>query len=235
MVRLRNRSRSSDMDSTSTAPFSRRSWICSRRFLIRIAPARRSAGAAQLAHRLQGSASSQQRNTVSSRPGLAWGGSPESVARAARYGLPLVLAIIGGDPRRFVPYVELYHQALEQQGIAYLPVAAHSPGHVAETDKQAREEFWPPYREMINRIGAERGWTPTSRAQFERGIEEGSLYVGSPETVAQKIATTAQALGIARFDMKYSAGPLAHPLLMRSIELYGREVIPRVRELIASV
>jgi probable LLM family oxidoreductase len=162
------------------------------------------------------------------------GGSPDSVVRAARYGLPLVLAIIGGDPRRFASYVELYHRALEQQGRERLPVAVHSPGHVAETDEQAREELWVPYREMINRIGAERGWSPISRSQFEREIETGSLYVGAPETVARKIAATAGALGIARFDLKYSAGPLAHPLLMRSIELYGREVIPRVRELIAT-
>jgi alkanesulfonate monooxygenase SsuD/methylene tetrahydromethanopterin reductase-like flavin-dependent oxidoreductase (luciferase family) len=89
---------------------------------------------------------------------------------------------------------------------------------------------------MINRIGKERGWQPVTRAQFEREIEVGSLYVGSPGTVARKIAATAQALGgsISRFDMKYSAGPLAHPLLMQSIQLYGREVIPRVRELMTS-
>jgi len=87
---------------------------------------------------------------------------------------------------------------------------------------------------MRNRIGAERGWPPTSRAEFEREVESGSLYVGSPETVARKIAATAQALGIARFDMKYSSGTLAHDLMMRSIELYGREVMPRVRELTAA-
>lgn len=162
------------------------------------------------------------------------GGSPESVVRAAHYGLPLVLAIIGGDPARFAPYVELYHRALEQNGISPLPIAVHSPGHVAETDEQAREELWEPYREMINRIGKERGWPPTTRTQFEQEIAFGSLYVGSPETVARKIAATVKALGIARFDMKYSAGPLAHPLLMRSIELYGTQVIPRVRELLAA-
>jgi probable LLM family oxidoreductase len=167
----------------------------------------------------------------------AWigvGGSPESVVRAARYGMPLMLAIIGGNPRRFAPYVDLYHRALEERGAPRLPVGVHSPGHVAETDAQAREELWPAYREMRDRIGAERGWPPTSRAEFEREIESGSLYVGSPETVARKIAATARALGIARFDLKYSSGPLAHDLLMRSIELYGREVAPRVRELIAS-
>jgi probable LLM family oxidoreductase len=162
------------------------------------------------------------------------GGSPESVVRAARYRMPLVLAIIGGDPRRFAPYVQLYHRALTQEGAGILPVAAHSPGYVADTDEQAREELWEPYREMRDRIGAERGWPPMSRAEFAHEIEHGSLYVGSPETVARKIVRTARALGLARFDMKYSAGHLAHERMLRSIELYGRAVIPRVRELLAA-
>jgi probable LLM family oxidoreductase len=162
------------------------------------------------------------------------GGSPESVLRAAAYRLPLMLAIIGGNPRRFAPYIELYHRALAEHGAPPLPIGVHSPGHVAETDAQAREELWPAYRELRNRIGAERGWGPTSYAEYEREIEAGSLYVGSPETVARKIAATAQALGLSRFDMKYSAGPLAHDLLLHSIELYGREVIPRVRALLGS-
>jgi probable LLM family oxidoreductase len=158
------------------------------------------------------------------------GGSPESVVRAARYRLPLTLAIIGGDPQRFAPYVALYHRALDQMGAAHLPVAVHSPGHVAETDAQAREELWEPYREMRNRIGSERGWPPTSRREYEHEIESGSLYVGSPETVARKIVATAKALGIVRFDMKYSAGTLRHDLMMKSIELFGREVMPRVKQ-----
>jgi probable LLM family oxidoreductase len=161
------------------------------------------------------------------------GGSPESVVRAARYGLPLTLAIIGGNPRRFAPYVELYHQALARLGFASLPVAVHSPGHVAETDTEAREALWPAYEVMRNRIGAERGWGPTSRAEFEREIDAGSLYVGSPETVARKIAATARALSASHFDLKYSAGTLRHELMLGSIELYGREVIPRVRQLLA--
>jgi len=161
------------------------------------------------------------------------GGSPESVVRAARYRFPLTLAIIGGDPRRFAPYVELYHRALAQLGSDVLPVGVHSPGHIAETDAAAREELWPPYQVMRNRIGAERGWDPTSRAEFEREIEVGSLYVGSAETVARKIAATVGALGASRFDLKYSAGTLRHELMLRSIELYGREVIPRVRQLVA--
>ncbi|HET6798692.1 MAG TPA: LLM class flavin-dependent oxidoreductase [Gemmatimonadales bacterium] len=158
------------------------------------------------------------------------GGSPESVVRAARYGFPLTLAIIGGDPRRFKPYVELYHRALAQLGHGSLPVGVHSPGHIAETDAQASEQLWPAYEVMRNRIGAERGWPPTSRAEFEHEILAGSLYVGSPETVARKIAETVRALGASRFDLKYSAGTLGHDLLLRSIELYGGEVMPRVRE-----
>jgi probable LLM family oxidoreductase len=162
------------------------------------------------------------------------GGSPESVVRAARHGLPLMLAIIGGDPRRFASYVQLYHRALGQLGTPLLPIGVHSPGHIADSDAEARKELWPAYREMRNRIGAERGWGPTSEAEFEREIEAGSLYVGSPDTVARKIAATAQALGLARFDLKYSAGTLAHDRMMRSIELYGREVIPRVHSLLAA-
>jgi probable LLM family oxidoreductase len=162
------------------------------------------------------------------------GGSPESVARAARYGFPLMLAIIGGNPRRFRPYVDLYQGELAERGVDRRPVGVHSPGHVAETDAQAREELWPAYREMRDRIGAERGWGPTSRAEFEREIEAGSLYVGAPDTVARKIAATAQALGLARFDLKYSAGALPHAAMMRSIALYGREVVPRVGALLAA-
>lgn len=161
------------------------------------------------------------------------GGSPESVVRAARYGFPLMLAIIGGDPRRFAPYVQLYHQALEQLGKPRLPIGMHSPGHVAPTDQQAKEELWPAWREMRDRIGRERGWGPTSANEFMREIEAGSLYVGSPETVARKIAAAVRALGVVRFDLKYTSGPLPHEVAMRSIELYGRQVIPRVRELLA--
>lgn len=167
----------------------------------------------------------------------AWigvGGSPESVVRAARHGMPLMLAIIGGDPQRFASYVDLYHRALAQLGKSPLPIGVHSPGHIAETDEQAREELWPCWRAMRDRIGAERGWAPSSRAEFDREVARGSLYVGAPETVAQKIAATVRSLGLARFDMKYSAGTLSHELLLRSIEMYGREVIPRVRELLSS-
>jgi probable LLM family oxidoreductase len=161
------------------------------------------------------------------------GGSPESVVRAAQYNLPLMLAIIGGEPERFKPFVDLYHRAFQRLGKPVHEIGVHSPGYVADTDEQAREELWPDYKRMRDRIGAERGWPPMGRGEFDREAAQGSLYVGSPETVARKIAATAKALGIARFDMKYSAGPLAHEKLMRSIELYGSKVIPLVRDMLA--
>ena len=161
------------------------------------------------------------------------GGSPESVIRAARYGFPLTLAIIGGNPHRFRPFVDLYLHSLEKLGQAPLPIAVHSPGHVAATDEQAKRELWPHYEVMINRIGGERGWPPATIAQFEREAgPDGALCVGSPETVAAKIAKTVGLLGLSRFNVKYSAGTLPHDLLMTSIELLGTKVAPRVRELI---
>jgi probable LLM family oxidoreductase len=161
------------------------------------------------------------------------GGSPESVVRAARYDFPLALAIIGGDPARFLPYVDLYRRAFAQLGKPVQPIAVHSPGYVAASDAQARDEFWQGYKAMHDRIGAERGWPPMARAAFEREVEHGALHVGAPETVARKIARTARTLGLARFDLKYSAGTLAHDKLMRCIELCGEKVVPMVRELLA--
>ena len=161
------------------------------------------------------------------------GGSPESVVRAARYNLPLMLAIIGGDPTRFAPYADLSRRAHAQLGQLAQPIGVHSPGYVADTDEQAREQLWPDYRIMRDRIGAERGWPPMRRAEFDQEADHGSLYVGSPETVARKIAATAKALGLSRFDMKYSAGGLPHGRMLRCIELYGTRVIPMVREMLA--
>jgi len=160
------------------------------------------------------------------------GGSPQSVIRAARHGLPLMLAIIGGDPRRFMPYVTLYRRALDELGKPALPIGVHSPGYIADTDAQAREELFPDYKRMRDRIGGERGWPPMRRQDFDAEADHGSLYLGSPETVARKIAATVKALGLARFDLKYSAGALAHEKLMHSIELYGRKVIPLVRDIL---
>lgn len=162
------------------------------------------------------------------------GGSPESVVRAAKYGMPLMLAIIGGDPNRFRPYVDLYLQALGQLGKQVQPVGVHSHGYVADTDAQARDELWPDYKAMRDRIGAERGWPPMQRSEFDREADHGSLYVGSPETVARRIATTARALSLSRFDMKYSAGALSHERILRCIRLYGEKVIPLVCEMLAA-
>jgi probable LLM family oxidoreductase len=167
------------------------------------------------------------------RTWIGVGGSPESVVRAAHYDLPLMLAIIGGDPKRFGPYVDLYKRAYAQFGKPVQPIGVHSHGYIAETDEKAREELWPDYKKMRDRIGAERGWPPLQRAEFEREIEHGSLYVGAPETVARRIAVTAKALGLSRFDMKYSAGALSHDKIMRCIELFGRKVMPLVREMVA--
>jgi probable LLM family oxidoreductase len=160
------------------------------------------------------------------------GGSPESVVRAAQYGFPLVLAIIGGDPARFKPYVELYHRALAEFGQQEQPVAVHAPGLIAATDQEAVDLLWPHARTMLTRIGRERGWPPPTRARFEADIAEGAWHVGSAETVAQKIARTVDVLGVQRFDLKYSAGTLPHEQMLSTIRAYGTEVIPRVRELL---
>ena len=161
---------------------------------------------------------------------MAVGGSPESVIRAARHGLPLTLAIIGGSAKRFLPYADLYRRALAEFGKPIQPIAVHSPGHVAATDEEAKDEVWPHYLAMMNRIGRERGWPTRGRDDFERDSgPDGALYVGAPETVAKKIVDTIRLLGLSRFVMKYSNGTLPHESLMKSIGLYGAEVIPRVR------
>lgn len=161
------------------------------------------------------------------------GGSPESVVRAARPNLPLMLAIIGGDPARFAPYTDLYRQALAKFGYGELPIGVHSPGYVADTDSEARDALFPHFKAQRDRIGAERGWAPATRSLFESEVAHGAVFAGSPEIVAAKIAVTVRTLGLSRFDLKYSNGTMPHAQLMRAIELYGTMVIPRVRELLA--
>jgi probable LLM family oxidoreductase len=162
------------------------------------------------------------------------GGTPQSVVRAARYGFSLTLAIIGGEPARFAPLVDLFHDALKKAGHAPQPVAVHAPGHVAATDVQAREELWPHFLEQRARIGAERGWPPPTRAQFDAEAgPRGALFVGSPETVAEKIVATARTLRLSRFDLKYANGAMPHAQLMASIELIGTRVAPIVRARLA--
>ena len=164
------------------------------------------------------------------------GGSGESVVRTARYGLPMMLAIIGGPPERFTSFVELYRSTVAELGTASgvrPPVGVHSPGFVASPDALARDLLFPHFKANRDRIGRERGWGEVTREQFESEADSGSLYVGSPETVAQRIARTVRTLGIDRFDLKYANGPQPHADLMTCIELYGTQVVPRVRELLA--
>lgn len=166
---------------------------------------------------------------------IAVGGTPQSVIRAAAYRMPLVLAVIGGSPEGFVQLADLYRRALTEYGHPELPIGMHSPGHVAATDEEAREQMFPHQAEVFTRIGRERGWPPYSRIAFEQAASpQGALFVGSPETVAQKIAWAVRMLGLSRFQMKYAVGALPHEQRMESIRLYGEEVVPRVRELLAT-
>ena len=122
---------------------------------------------------------------------------------------------------------------MEQSGKAALPIGVHSPGHIAVTDEQAREDLWPHYLDMMNRIGRERGWSPIGRDHFEREAgPDGALCVGSPETVATKIARTVRALGLSRLQHEVQRRHAAHDKLMTSIELFGTQVAPRVREML---
>ena len=162
------------------------------------------------------------------------GGSPQSVIRAARFGLPLMLAVISGAPSRFAGHVELYKRALEQLGRPELPVGLHSLGFVAETDEEAIEIQWPFYKEQFEWAARERGWRPPTYEQFLAEVDHGSMYVGSPETVAKRIAAAVRTLGLSRFDLLYALGRVPYDQRMATIELYGREVIPRVRELLAA-
>ncbi len=171
-----------------------------------------------------------ERGRIPLRVGV--GGSPESVLRAARLGIPMALAIIGGDPARFAPYANLYREALDKAGQPQLPISIHSPGHIAETDEQAIEEQWPHYETAFGRIGRERGWGPTTKMHYISEVNGGSLYVGSPETVARKIAYAISSLGASRFDLKYANGPMPHSKTMKSIELYATKVVPMVNELL---
>ena len=161
------------------------------------------------------------------------GGSPQSVVRTARYGLPLMLAIIGGDPARFAPYVDLYRRAADQLGTTAHPVGMHSPGFIADTDEQAKEIYYPTYKVMRDRIGALRGWPPLRRAEFDAEVAHGSLYIGSPETVARKIAAAVKTLGVGRFDLIYTAGAQPVGARNRAVELFGAKVAPMVRDIVA--
>lgn len=165
---------------------------------------------------------------------VAVGGSPESVVRAAHYRLPLMLAIIGGPTKRFAPFAELYRKAWRQFENAETPeIGYHSYGYVAESDEQAIDEFKGYYIEVNSRLGRERGWRPPSDEAFAYEVKHGAMAVGSPETVARKIAQGIRDLGANRYDLKISYGRQAHELNLKSIRLYGEKVIPLVREMLA--
>jgi probable LLM family oxidoreductase len=168
---------------------------------------------------------------------VAVGGNPPSAVRAGTLGLPMALAIIGGEPARFAPLVELYRDAARRAGHdpARLPVSINSHGYVAETTQRAAGEYVGAYAAMMNRIGRERGWSPLGRAQFDAlRSPRGALVVGSPQDVAEKIVRQHDVFGHQRFLMQVSVGTLPHAQVLRSIELLGTEVAPLVREELAS-
>ena len=162
------------------------------------------------------------------------GGSPDSVIRAARFGLPLMLAVIGGRPERFRQLVDLYRRALAEYGQPGLAVGLHTLGYVAATDEEAIETQWPHWAETFDRAARERGWRRPTRAQFDAEVEHGALFVGSPETVAQRLASTMRTLDVDRLDLHYAIGKVPLEKRLESIELLGREVFPRARELLAA-
>ena len=164
---------------------------------------------------------------------VAVGGTPASVVRAAKHGLGLELAIIGGQPARFAPFADLYRRQIEENGMEPRRVAVHSHGFVAATDEEAAERYYPHWEASMRKIGAERGWPDPSPTQFRQEITLGALHLGSPETVARKIAATVTALGADRFGMKYGNGSLPHEDMMESIELYGTQVKPMVLDLLS--
>lgn len=167
---------------------------------------------------------------------IAVGGNPNSVMRAGRLGLPLVLAIIGGEPRRFTPLIDLYRESAATAGhdIAKLPVAINSHGFIADDANDAVETFYPPYAEVMSKIGRERGWSPMTRAQFESlRSPAGSLLIGTPQDVIEKMLSEHELFNYDRFLMHLSVGTMPHDKVMRAIELLGTVVAPAVRKALA--
>ncbi|MCA1322238.1 LLM class flavin-dependent oxidoreductase [Bacillus tianshenii] len=161
------------------------------------------------------------------------GGNAESVVRAGMLGLPLVLAIIGGSPEHFKPLVKLYKRAASRAGhdVAKLPVASHSHGFVAESSEVAADKFFPSTQYVMNKLGRERGWGRYERATFDAARSfDGALYVGDPDTVAEKIIHLRKNVGITRFMIHIPVGTMPHADVMNAIELFGKEVAPKVRE-----
>lgn len=165
----------------------------------------------------------------------AWigiGGSPDSVIRAARNGLPLMMAIIGGRPERFAGHAELYLRALSQFGQPELPIGQHSLGFIADTDEEAKNTHWKYWQPVVTALSEERGFYPPTAERYEEEVGTGALYVGAPETVAQKIAAVVRANHLSRFDLKYDLLHLPREAREHSIRLFGERVVPGVRELL---
>jgi probable LLM family oxidoreductase len=162
---------------------------------------------------------------------IAVGGTPESVIRSGKLGLPMALAIIGGSPANFLPLVELYRKTSAAAGHGKLPLAVHSHGYISEDSNQAADEFFPSYAYVMSNIGRERGWPPTTRAQFEAGrSKQGALLVGSPQQVIDKILFEKELFGLDRFLLHLSVGTMPHAQIMHSIELFGTRVAPVIRK-----
>lgn len=163
---------------------------------------------------------------------IAVGGTPESVVRAGTLGLPLALAIIGGEPARFVPMVELYREAGRRAGHdpAKLQVGINSHGYIADKSQQAADEAFPAYQVVMSKIGRERGWPPLTRGRFEADrSRRGAILVGSPDEVIEKILLERELFGMTRFLIQFSVGTMPHAKIMHSIELFGTRVAPIVR------
>ena len=163
---------------------------------------------------------------------IAVGGTPQSVARAGALGLPLALAIIGGEPARFAPLFTLYREAARRAGVdpARLATSLNVHGFVGETTEQAADDFYEPQAEVMNRIGRERGWGPTNRAHYDQSrSSRGALFVGDPEMVAEKIVAQHRLFGNDRFLLQMAIGTMPHDKILKAIELYGTRVAPLVR------
>ncbi|MCX5495164.1 LLM class flavin-dependent oxidoreductase [Kaistia dalseonensis] len=168
---------------------------------------------------------------------IAVGGTPQSVARAGVMGLPLAIAIIGGNPAHFQPLVDLYHRAAREGGTdpSTLRVGINSHGFIAENSQDAADIAFPPFADQMSRIGRERGWPPTTRGQFEAQRRlNGALFVGSPAEVTEKILYQHELFNHDRFMIQFSVGTLPHDKMMKSIELYGTKVAPAVRKAVAA-
>lgn len=166
---------------------------------------------------------------------IGTGGNPESTVRAAKLGLPIVYAIIGGNPENFAPLADLYRQTAVHYGhdLSKMTVSSHSHGFIAKTNEEAEEKFFYPTQKVMNQLGRERGWAPYTRISYNRALApDGALYVGDPETVANKIIHLHNSVGVDRFMLHLPLGTMAHEDVMSAIRLLGEEVAPRVRKAI---